>query len=266
MPALRELQLNFVASLFDEADETVNAHVREDGIGASERVDIYRNNLREGFIKALAIGFPVIERLVGTDYFRQLALEFMRAHPSRSGDLHHIGEPFAPFLRARFESTQYACFADVAALEWAYQEALIAEDAVALSAAAFRDIDPTDYERLTFEFHPACHFVRSGFPIVHIWRANQPETQSEEAIDLTSSADNVLVLRTPECVEIHLLPAARFALFETLKRGTNLGTALEAAMTLEPHFDFADALHHLLELQILTGLSLPPPSPPRTHS
>src|SRR6185436_3867817 len=97
MPALRELQLELVAALFGESDG-VQAHVLEAGMSADARLGIYQNNLREGFIKALALGFPVIERLGGTDYFRQLALEFLAAHPSRAGNLHHIGAPFAPFL------------------------------------------------------------------------------------------------------------------------------------------------------------------------
>lgn len=254
MPALRELQLGFAAALFDDADESIHAHIIADGLGAGARLGIYRNNLREGFIKALAIGFPVIERLVGADYFRQLALEFLREHPSRSGNLHHIGGPFSPFLKQKFAATQYPYLADVAALEWAWQQAQIAADANALSAEAFRDIDPADYERLTFEFHPACGFVQSAFPIVRIWRANQPETQSDEAIDLDSGGDNVLVLRTPERVEFHSLPAARFALFEALSRDRSLGEALERAQALEADFDLGAALRHLIELRVLARL------------
>ena len=257
MPALRELQLELAASLFDEADRAVHPHIIEDGMTADARLGIYRNNLREGFIKALGLGFPVIEHLVGTDYFRQLALEFLRAHPSRSGNLHHIGGPFAPFLKQKFEATQYAYFADVAALEWAHQQAQVAADADALSAEAFRDIDPSEYERLTFELHPACGFVKSRYPIVNIWRVNQPETAIDEVIDLDCGGDNVLVLRTPECVELHRLSSARFALFEALGRGENLGTAVERAQALEAQFDFAAALRHLLELRVLALLRRP---------
>jgi hypothetical protein len=257
MPGLRELQTRFIAALFDNEDERVHAHIRQDGIDAASRLDIYRNNLQQGFIKALAIGFPVIERLVGADYFRQLALEFLRAHPSASGNLHHIGEPFAPFLRAKFGGTQYAYFRDVAALEWAHQEALVAADAIPMSVEAFRDIEPTDYEKLTFDFHPACRFVQARCPVVRIWRANQPQTQSDELIDLTSASDNVLVLRTPECVEFHLLSAARFALFEALSRGDALGLALERAQAIDAEFDVGAALRHLVELNILAGVRKP---------
>lgn len=266
MPALRELQLEFTAALFSASsehsasNEPVHAWIRADGIAAADRIDIYRNNLRAGFIKALAIGFPVIERLSGTDYFRQLALAFLQAHPSRAGNLHHIGEPFAPFLKERFAGTQYEYFADVAALEWAHQCALVAPDRPALTADAFREIAPADYEHLVFELHPACGFVNASSPVVRIWRANQPETQSDEAIDLTSSADKVLVLRTPECVELHTLPGARFALFAALGRGENLGTALERAQAVEPEIDLGEALRHLLALKVLVRLRVSAPA------
>ncbi len=92
---------------------------------------------------------------------------------------------------------------------------------------------------------------------MQIWRANQPETLSDEVIDLDAGGDNVLVLRTPECVEFHRLSPARFALFDALSRGENLGTALERAQALESDFDFSGALRHLVELRVLTALRLP---------
>jgi len=54
-----------------------------------------------------------------------------------------------------------------------------------------------------------------------------------------------------------IVPSARFALFEALGRGENLGAALEHAQALEPEFDFGSALRHLIELKILTSLRLP---------
>lgn len=263
MPALRELQLAFTSALFNGPDSQILQHIRADGIDAADRLDIYRNNLREGFVKALALGFPVIERLVGAEYFHQLATEFLRAHPSRSGNLHHAGAPFAPWLRERFANTEYVYFADVAALEWAHAEALIAPEAQTLTADAFREIDPADYEHLMFDLHPACSFVRASCPVVRIWRANQPETQSDEIIDLASEADHVLVLRTPDCVEFHRLPLAQFAFFEALGAGDTLGLALERAQVVDADFDVSAALRQLLELNLLTGLTLRSNTPSR---
>ena len=257
MRALRELQLRFVDALFGGDVAGVAAQIEANGVDPADRLDIYRNNLHEGFIKALAIGFPVIERLAGADYFRRLALDFLRAHPSRAGNLHHIGAHFPRFLRERFANTDYRYFADVAALEWSHGEALLAADAEPISASTLGEVEPDHYEGLRFTLHPACGLVRSAFPIVRIWSANQPESTAQETIDLGSGGDNVLVLRTPECVELHRLPAGDFTALEAFATGATLGAALEAAQAAEPTFDLGTALRRFLELAILTGIEIP---------
>src|SRR5215472_12071206 len=150
MLSLPELQKRFAASLFGEPTAPVAPWIRADGIAAELRLGIYRNNLQEGFAKTLALEFPVVRRLAGEDYFRQLALSFLAHHPSRSGDLHHVGAPFAAFLRGQFAGTAYEYFADVAALEWARQECLVAEDDEALDANALQAVPPHGYASLRF--------------------------------------------------------------------------------------------------------------------
>ncbi|HVY82667.1 MAG TPA: DNA-binding domain-containing protein [Steroidobacteraceae bacterium] len=255
MLTLRELQLQFAAALFDGADATVVPHIVANGIDPAQRIDIYRNNLHEGFIQALAVAFPVIERLVGTDYFRQLAREFQRAHPSRAGDLHHIGRPFEGFLRARFAGTQYAYLPDVAALEWAVEEALIAPDAEPLDPDVFRELDPADYEELRFELHPASRLVQSPYPIVRIWQVNQPGAESDELIDLDAGGARALVLRAMEGVELHEIPAADFAALAAFARGAPLGLALDEAQRADASFDLGAALVRFMRLKLLVGLT-----------
>jgi hypothetical protein len=257
MLGLRELQLRFADALFDGVVEPLEPHIVSDGIGSVERLGIYRNNAREGFIKALALGFPVIERLVGEDYFRHLALDFLRAHPSRAGNLHHIGAPLPGFLKQRFAETEYAYFADVAALEWAHQEALVAADAEPIAPEALRDLDPASYESLTFDLHPACRLAQSPYPIIRIWRANQPAFSGDHSIDLGSGGDNVLILRTPECIEFHRLPVGEFAVMAAFSRGENLGAAFEAAQAADATFDLGAALRHFMTLCLFTGLHVP---------
>jgi hypothetical protein len=254
VPALRELQLQFAAALFEGTDEPIAASIVANGVTPGERIEIYRNNLREGFIKALAIAFPVIERLVGVDYFRQLARDFLKAHPSRAGNLHHAGAPFPAFLRERFAETEYAYLADVAALERAHEDALIAADADAIAPDALRDIDPARYEHLRFDLHPACALVQSTYPIVHIWRANPADASGEETIDLGEGGDNVVVLRTPECVEFHRLPAADFVALASFARGEPLGVALELALATDTAFDLGAALRRFLTLKLFVGV------------
>jgi hypothetical protein len=255
VPSLRELQARFAAALFGDTAEPSMLRIQAAGIVPELRLGIYRNNLQEAFTKTLALEFPVIQRLVGEDYFRQLALRFLTRHPSRSGDLHHIGAPFAAFLRGEFAGTTYEYFADVAALEWAWQECLVAEDDEALDPKALQAVPPHEYVRLQFDLRKAARLQESAFPIMRIWELNQPGDAVAEFIDLASGPEFVLVHRVAGCARTTRLSAGEFALLSGLARAETLGAALDAALLCEPHFDLAVSLQRSFALGVFACVS-----------
>lgn len=257
MLSLPELQMRFAAALFGDAAEPLSPWIRADGIASELRLGIYRNNLQQGFTKTLALEFPVIERLVGEDYFRQLALGFLARHPSRSGDLHHIGAPFADFLRAQFADTQYGYFADVATLEWAWQECLVAEDDQALEPQVLLTVPPHAYGCLQFVLHRAVRLLESPFPIARIWQANQPAGPAAEVIDLASGPEFVLVHRAGGGAGIARLSPGEFALLSALATAKPLEAALDSGFAREPGFDFAAALRRGFDLGVFAHMSFP---------
>jgi hypothetical protein len=257
VPSLRELQLSFATALLDGSGAALAPWIRGAGLDSTTRINIYRNNLREGFLKALGLGFPVIQRLVGEQYFRQLGTRFLSEHPSRAGNLHHIGAPFPEFLRGQFGETPYAYLPDMAELEWAYQEVLIAPEAFLLDLTPLRAIPPEKLADVCFDVHPACKLVSSQFPIVRIWRANQDDRDGSEIIDLAEGADLVLVRRDAEAVELRRLPPAEFAMLRAMFRGATLGDALQAAQVLAADFDLPRALRHFVGLNVFASFKAP---------
>jgi hypothetical protein len=253
---LPELQLRFAATLFGDAAAPVTPWIRAGGIAPELRLEIYRNNLREGFARTLAQEFPVIQRLVGEGYFRQLALSFLVCHPSRSGDLHHIGAPFAAFLRGRFADTPYRYFADVAALEWAWQESLVAEDDETLDPKALQAVPMHAYGRLQFALHNAARLLKSAFPIVRIWEMNQPGSSASEVIDLASGPEFALTHRAMDGAGIARLSASEFAWLSALATGEALDAALDAALACDLSFDLAAALRRSFEFGVFTRVSI----------
>jgi hypothetical protein len=257
MLSLRELQKQFVNVLFEELPAAEVPWVLDEGEGlqlrgprraeAAARLAIYRNNLHEGFIKALSLEFPVIERLVGQDYFRQLAKEFLDAHPSRAGDLHGIGEPFPQYLRQRFAGTDYAYLSDVAVLEWAHQQSAIAAEARTLDVQSLARIAPESYGRLRFNLHPACFLVHSIYPILRIWEVNQCEGETDP-VDLSTGPHHVITRRLGDGVELRRLSSAEYALLECFSAGKALIEALAAVEQVEPGFDLGAALRRGIAL------------------
>lgn len=256
MLSLRDLQLRFVAALFDGHDAVITPHLAGDPATAGARVAVYRNNLREGFIKTLSLEFPVIERLVGEDFFRQTALDFLLQHPSRRGDLTHVGEPFTEFLRARFGAGEYAWLPDVAQLEWALQEVAVAPDVPGLETAALVDVPAHRYQDLVFEAHPATRLVDSPFPVVRIWQTNQPDAPAE-TVDLDAGGDRVLVRRRGDELEFVRLTVADFMFARMLSRHTPLGLATDASLAIDPAFDLGTALTQLTLAGAFARVGLP---------
>lgn len=245
MLSLRSLQSRFAADLFEEPG-TITAWIRAEGIDPAARLEIYRNNLREGFHKTLALEYPVIQRLVGKDYFGRLALAFLARHPSRSGDLHHVGAPFVSFLRSHFADKGYGYLADVAALEWAYQECLIAEDGDSLDPTTLRDVPAQSYATLRFTLRPDCRLVHSPFPVLKIWEVNQGEAR-DETVHLDSGPDFLLVLRNAKGVHFRRINEDDHRLLAAFVRGKSLEEALEISLASNPHFDLSAALRRCVE-------------------
>jgi hypothetical protein len=252
---LPELQTRIAAILFGDATAMPPTCIRAGGIAPELRLGIYRNNLEEGFLKTLALEFPVIQRLVGKDYFRQLALRLLFCEPSRSGDLHHVGAPFARFLAEQFADTPYRYFADVAALEWALQECLVAEDDEGVDVRALQDAAPCAYPRLRFALRKAARLLASPFPIVRIWEANQPQAEPAGTIDLAAGAEFALAHRLAGGTRITRLSAGEFALLSTLARAEPLEAALDASLVREPDFDLGIALRRAFELGVFARVS-----------
>jgi hypothetical protein len=256
MPTLRELQRRFAAALFTEVYEPCSGDIRAAAGDSHARLGIYRNQLHGAFARTLTLEYPVIERLVGGQYFQRLAREFQAAHPSRSGNLHHIGAPFAAFLKQHFGAGRYDYLPDVAALEWALQECAVAADVPPLDLQALQSVAPADYAELHFELHPACRLVGSRYPTLDIWRANQTGAAATESIDLASGATYLLAQRSAHGIVFHALTAAEFVFVQKLFQDFSLGAALEAAQKSDPGFDPGAALRRCVALHALTGARL----------
>ena len=68
------------------------------GSDPAKRFGIYRNNVVVGLVDALADTYPVVQALVGEDFFRAMAGVFVRQVPPRTPVLAWYGEGFAGFV------------------------------------------------------------------------------------------------------------------------------------------------------------------------
>jgi hypothetical protein len=258
MLMLHDLQRAFVqGALSNDAAELICSQIAGNGIGPERRLAIYRNNAVEGFLKTLQATFPTIVRLAGEAWFRQVGRQYMRLHPSRSGNIHYVGEQFAAFLDTQLAGSSYEYFADVARLEWAYQEVLVAADHLMFELPALALVPPAEYGALTFSAHPAMRLVQSRFPVLAIWKANQADAAPEQRIELDQGSSNVLLIRREDHVELRELPACEFALLAALVRGEALERAAECALEIDPGIALDAALRRVVSSGALVDFTIP---------
>jgi putative DNA-binding protein len=243
MDSLRELQRSFAAALREPG---ANCAVRP-----AANLDIYRSNAEHAFRSALEIGFPVLRRRVGDDYFRQLARGYRNAFPSRSGDLHWVGRDFAPFLDTHLAGGDYHWLADLARLEWARECAAIGIVADAVGAEALAALPAEQLEHAVFELQPSLQLVESPYPVFSVWLANQRE--NAPPVDQSLGYECGMARARPDGIEIALLQPDLFSYLSALAAGRTLGEAMTQAGLDGPRL--TQVLGFLFSEELVSGVS-----------
>jgi hypothetical protein len=237
MPSLREAQEGFARGLFDVTDRVVLTHlVGARDMDAAAGLAVYRNNTFSNFRSALREAYPVILQLVGEEFFDQAANAFIRATPSAFGDINVYGAGFGDFLANCPGAGKLVYLPDVARLEWAVHLAFQSVDVEPLDVARLAEVPPERFAALRFALHPSASLIASPWPILAIWRANQPRA-SEDTIDLGAGGIRLLVIRRDHDVDLEPIAVAEFAALATLAAQASLGDALETAQAADADFD-----------------------------
>jgi hypothetical protein len=256
MPALDDDLSDFAGAIArgDEPSQHIAARYQHYSVDVA--IEIYRNNYRGNLRDTLAGAYPVIEQLVGMDFFRLLTRQYMAQYPSRSGNLHHYGAEMASFIATFEPAEKLPYLADVAALEWACHCAYFAVDAAPIDIARLAQMPSEQYPELILHIHPACRQLRSNYPIAAIWHAHQPGSNSDFNINLDSGPCFALVSRKDNEICVNELNAADADWLQKIHAGAPLGDATEATLQHHPDLDLQAALKNLVELGVFSDFNL----------
>lgn len=235
---------------FGEALRAKNAP--SDGLG------IYHFHRRTNFAQALALAFPVVERLVGETFFRQLAALHQQHQPSRSGDLQPAGASFASTLRQHWPASEYVWIADVAEIEWAWQRAFVAADAPCIEATALASRPKAQWPKLRLSLHPSLTLLDSPWPVRSIWEAHRERSATPAEIRLDRGGERTRVSRERDVVTVRSCTPAQWAWLQALAAGASLVEADAAARGCAGEdFAFAPALAELFHAGLVSDLRDP---------
>ncbi len=255
MRSLHDLQSRFAEAVFDPKSTGFGMDIRANGLGSARRVSVYRNNVTNSLSEALRVSYPVVERLIGAEFFAHAARCYVRDVPSRSGDLHDYGAAFPAHLARLPGAAALTYLPDVALLEWACQEVFHAPEAEALDLPSLAAVPSECHGDLRLRLHPASRLLASDYPVLRIWQLNQPGYAGEDTVDLGIGGVRLLVIRRGIETEIEPLSAGEYALLTTLRDAWPLATACGSAQAAEPALDLAATLRGHIARRTVVGFS-----------
>ncbi|ESS73544.1 hypothetical protein MGMO_17c00090 [Methyloglobulus morosus KoM1] len=253
MNTLHETQRRFTNyALRNLGQALATEGIKGNGLDVAQRLAIYRNNTQLGLTEALRDGYPVVNKLVGTEFFNHLALSFIRHYPPKAGCLLSFGGQFADFIADFQPAEGLPYLPDTARLEWFWHEAFHEADVIALDITRLAKVDPNCYGNLGFTLHPSARLLASDYPVLRIWQANQEGFEGEGRINFDEGGCQLLIYRPVLEVEIIPLSKAEHLFLTLLDMELTVTQAVGQAITIDSTFEVLPVLQHWIANGLLT--------------
>ena len=254
-PSLAEIQGEFAARLAGRENGVPGGVISHNAAFPLKRFNVYRNNAAVTLIEALRGRYPVVERLVGKEFFKAMAHCFITGHPPRSPALFEFGGGFPDFLAAFEPAKTLPYLPDVAQLEWLRHTAYHAADVEPLQAVALGRVSPEQAGGIVLRLHPSAGLLNSDYPVVSIWETNVAD-EVVRGIGPDMASEGALILRPRLDVKVMRLGPGGGNFLSEIGRGASLGSAAQCATEAALEFSLAEALGALLAAGAFAGFSL----------
>lgn len=258
-------QTQFARALLDPELACPAQLVTWNGSDPATRFAVYRNNVTVSLIDALADTFPVVQALVGEEFFRAMARVFAQTRPPLSRVLAFYGTSFADFVATFAPAADLAYLPDVARLEMARVLAYHAADVQATAPDTLQQAlaDPRRLLSVRLVLHPSVQVVDSAFAIYSLWAAHQGEL-CISGVD-PQVAQTVLIYR--EGLETLTRPVtmATGTFVQALQHARPLMEAVQVAVSADSHFDLTSALALLIRCNLITHVTSGDPDHVHPH-
>lgn len=260
MTKLADLQRNFISDCLSGKLKQDNAlltkNIDSSVISAQGLMGIYQNSAIANITNSLKLTYPVIEKLVGEEFFSAMCREFIYITWPNSGNMDDYGAEFPDFL-AEFEHAKHLLYLkDVARLEWAFHQSSLADDAIITDWSTLAQA--RDILQLQFLVTPSLSLVSSTFPIDKIWHLNQDDTSADIKVEFADeqNTDTFIVLFRQQLKTVVLpITSGEFALLNAFDNKETFENSIVAASQKQTDFSIDDSLKKFIELGIICGFS-----------
>lgn len=219
---LHNLQRTFWQSIYNpQLDLTVP--IAQTHLPAEQQINIYRNSIFSGLLKALAEIYPVSKRLVGPEFFDALCMRYIAITPSCHFDINQYGQTLAEFTATFLPAASLPYLPDIMRLEWAWHYALQTRSDDLPSVQELVHLDPELLPDVILVLHTTATLLRSRYPVLTIWQVNQPDFNANDSVDLSLGGQDIFVWRDGDQLRIDLLTTTQAKWITCIAAGMPLG-------------------------------------------
>jgi hypothetical protein len=252
---LRDVQTHFKDSIFDESlPEVFAANFSTDGkkIALADRLSVYRHTVVGGLTDVIVATFPMLHKLVGDDFLRQAANLYVRGNPPTKSCLNFYGTTFPDFIAAYEPAKKLSYLADIARLEWAWEEAQHAVDDASLLAESLAKIPQDQLPTLTLPLRDSVRLMKSTYPLHKIVDFCRLDGEGQPPDVSATQPYFFMIFRPMLQVQLRKIDAGEFAFLSALSEGKTILEAVEIAFESLPSFDLTVTLQRYLSLDVFS--------------
>lgn len=197
-----------------------------DTLSERDRLEIYRNMYVIRMHDALVDDYPSTLDLMGHEAFDRLVADYVKAFPSRSFTLNHLGDHLPEYVRAADGLERRDVLADLTRFELEITHVFHADESPALAAEAVAAIpaDAWNGARLT----PVAAFGLLALRH-NVTKYHEAARDDAPRPRIARKRTHVVVYRRNYSVYHMELAPVEYALLEAVARGERLGDAVAAA-------------------------------------
>lgn len=176
----------------------------------SQVLDIYKGSILGNHLAAFEEIYPVIKRLVGLEFFEYAFVQYKKKHPNNKYDISRYGDNFPKFL-ADFEACKdFAYLSDVAQLELMCHQACLSKKDPLQDFSLLGTLDEATLARVSFLLPSSASLLKSEYPLLEIYNANQPECLEPKEVNLDQGGDRLFIFQNNLDLKIASLSKPEF--------------------------------------------------------
>lgn len=234
MRPLNELQGHFQNAILQGDPRFRNAVVNDARVGAEKRIGIYADAYRLRLIEALQDTYTALHAVLGDEQFEALARGYIETHTPSHYSIRWYGGRLSDYARATDPWQAMPAIAELAAFEWAFEEAFDAANAEPVAEAALAALAPGDWATLRLAFHPSLRRLRLQWNVTEIWNAVQRGDDNVPEPEPRSAGVEWLIWRRELRQFFRSLDAAEAAMLDAARDGSPFGALCECLAKTMP--------------------------------